>query len=156
MNDDLRQQSIESFNLIDNKKQKNIYLTMERTANKNLLQIDETLNKPTQNKLNSVVENKIVWVYIEFENIGEVDTMSEKYQAKVRIVSKWYHIDDSEDVTEYDPKRHWYPKLYIENALHDVKEEISYKTKKFENGKSLITEIRIAKGSFWERLVQII
>lgn len=97
---------------------------------------------------------KTVWVKINFEQIGEVDTMNEKYQAHVRIKSKWYHVDDGEELIddEYDPKRHWYPKLYIENALHDVKEELSYKVTRLEDGKILITETRSSRGSFWERI----
>ncbi len=106
------------------------------------------LYKSTNSLLASQV---IVWVRVNFENIGEVDTMNEKYHALVRIKCKWYHIDDTEDVYDYDPKKYWYPKLYIENALHDVKEEITYKVTKSENGRSLITETRVAKGSYWER-----
>lgn len=33
---------------------------------------------------------KLVWVRIEFITFGEVDTLSEKYQAEVKIRSKWY------------------------------------------------------------------
>jgi hypothetical protein len=100
---------------------------------------------------NSIASQVLVWVRINFENIGDVDTMNEKYQALVRVKCKWYHLDDTEEVDDYDPKRYWYPKLYIENALHDVKEEITYKTTKSGNGRILITETRVAKGSFWER-----
>lgn len=92
---------------------------------------------------------KLVWVSIEFLAIGEVDTMNEKYQAEVRIISKWY--DDDGDITEYDKKNYWYPKLFIENALHDLKEECTYDVTKLDD-KSMITETRIAKGSFWERI----
>ena len=57
---------------------------------------------------------------------------------------------DDEEIFEYDKKKHWYPKLFIENALHDVKEEITYHVDRIQ-GKSIITETRIAKGKFWER-----
>jgi hypothetical protein len=90
---------------------------------------------------------KLIEVRIEFLTFGEVDTMNEKFQAEVRVRSRWY---DDEDIDIYDKTKHWYPKLFIENALHDVKEEISYQVDKL-NDKSIITEIRIAKGSFWER-----
>jgi hypothetical protein len=150
MNEDIRQEPVENINLIDQKRHKDIMLTMNYNNRKLSTYIEPPLER-SLNKLNSVVENKIVWVRIEFENIGEVDTMNEKYQAQVRIKSKWYHIDNAEDVSNYDPKKHWYPKLYIENALHDVKEEISYKVNKLENGRTMITETRVARGSFWER-----
>jgi hypothetical protein len=88
---------------------------------------------------------KLIEVRIEFLSFGEVDTMNEKFQAEVKVRSRWY---DDEDIEIYDKSIHWYPKLFIENALHDVKEEISYQVDKL-NDKSIITEIRIAKGSFW-------
>ena len=90
---------------------------------------------------------KLVEVSIEFLSLGEIDTMSERYEAEVRIRSRWY---DDEEIDEYDKSRHWYPKLFIVNALPDVKEDIRYRVERLEN-KSIITEIRIAKGKFWER-----
>lgn len=92
---------------------------------------------------------KLVWVRIEFIQFGEVDTFNEKYQAEVKIRAKWY----DEDIDQYDRDKHWYPKLYIENAMHDVKEEVSYHVTRLdgEGGKVMVTETRVAKGSFWER-----
>ena len=90
---------------------------------------------------------KLIEVSIEFLSLGEIDTMSERYEAEVRIRSRWY---DDEEIDEYDKTRHWYPKLFIVNALPDVKEEIRYRVERL-NDKSIITEIRIAKGKFWER-----
>lgn len=88
---------------------------------------------------------RLIWVRIEFVTIGEVDTMNEKFQAEVKIRSKWY---DQGDFTEYDKNKNWYPKLYIENALHDVKEEISYSVTRLEDDKCMITETRVAKGFY--------
>lgn len=90
---------------------------------------------------------KLVWVRIEFITFGEVDTFNEKYQAEVKIRSKWY---DEGDIDEYDRDKHWNPKLYIENAMHDVKEEVKWSVTKLED-KVMVTETRTAKGSFWER-----
>ena len=90
---------------------------------------------------------KLVEVSIEFLSLGEIDTMSERYEAEVRIRSRWY---DDEEIDEYDKSIHWYPKLFIVNALPDVKEEIRYRVERLHE-KSIITEIRIAKGKFWER-----
>ena len=92
---------------------------------------------------------KLVEVSIEFLSLGEIDTMNEKYEAEVRIKSRWY---DDEEIDEYDKSIHWYPKLFIVNALPDVKEDIRYRVERLQN-KSIITEIRIAKGKFWERSV---
>ena len=88
---------------------------------------------------------KIIEVKIEFVAIGEVDTMNEKYQAQVKIKSKWV---ENEIIDEYDPDEHWNPKLFIENAFHDLKEEIHYKATKYDDKRTLITETRISKGSF--------
>jgi hypothetical protein len=85
---------------------------------------------------------RIVQVVIEFTRIGEIDTMNEKYQAEVIIESKWR---DKHDIREYDPNFHWNPRLFIENAINEIKENITYRVTK-ENGISIITEIRRSKG----------
>ena len=58
--------------------------------------------------------------------------------------------EDDGSINEYDKKTRWYPKLFIENALENVKEEITYSVTHVED-KCMITETRIAKGYFWER-----
>ena len=88
---------------------------------------------------------KYVQVVIEFTRIGEIDTMNEKYQAEVIIESKW---TENFDIIEYDPDLHWNPKLFIENAINELKETISYRTHK-ENGCTVITEVRRSKGKFF-------
>lgn len=92
---------------------------------------------------------RIIKCSIEFQQIGEVDTMNERYQAIVKTKAKWY---ENEVITEYDSKKHWNPKLYIENALHEkFQEEISYEVVN-EEKRTLVIETRISKGSFWERM----
>ena len=87
---------------------------------------------------------------IEFINLGEIDTMNEKYSAEVRIKSRWY---DDEEIEEFDKKKHWNPRLYIENALADkYQEDISFNVSRID-GKSIVTETRIAKGSMSEAFV---
>lgn len=103
---------------------------------------------PTFIKMNSTSYAKLVEVRIEFVSIGEIDTMNEKYQAEFRIRARWY---DDEEIFEFDKRRHWYPKLFIENALNDVKEEFTYHVARVDD-KTIITETRIAKGSFWGKL----
>ena len=106
-------------------------------------------NPPTYVEMTNIANKyaKLVEVSIEFLSLGEIDTMSERYEAEVRIRSRWY---DDEEIDEYDKSIHWYPKLFIVNALPDVKEEIRYRVERLHE-KSIITEIRIAKGKFWER-----
>ena len=89
---------------------------------------------------------KIVEVSIEFLQFGEVDTMNEKYQAQVRIIAKWFDDEEIDPNEKFDPDDHWNPKLYIENAFPDVKEEIKYKTKKIDEMKTQIIQTRISKG----------
>jgi hypothetical protein len=50
----------------------------------------------------SFLSPKIVECSIQFVQIGEVDTMNEKYQAIVQIKAKWY---EDEEITEYDAKK---------------------------------------------------
>lgn len=106
--------------------------------------IDQPVAIPMEKFKREEAFAKLVWVRIEFCSFGDVDTVNEKYQAEVKIKSKWYH---EEAIDEYDKKKHWYPKLFIENALDSVKEEITYEVTKVED-KSMITEIRVAKGFF--------
>jgi hypothetical protein len=85
--------------------------------------------------------NKLVEVSIRFLSIGEIDTMNEKYQAEILIESKW----NLDDLLTYDPKVDWNPKLYVENALNDCKEQITYQS--FHDGTCLtIIETRYIKG----------
>ena len=82
---------------------------LQRIENNSLIQ------GRTPNFINSVSVNcyaKLVEVRIEFITLGEIDTMNEKFNAEVRIISRWY---DDEDIDEYDKKKHWSPKLFIEN-----------------------------------------
>jgi hypothetical protein len=90
---------------------------------------------------------RLVQVSIEFLSIGEIDTIDEKFDAEVRIKSTWC---ENEDLEVYDRNEHWYPKLFIANAMSDVVEEIKYNVARFDS-KSIITETRIARGNFWER-----
>ena len=92
---------------------------------------------------------KMVMLSFEFVNIGVIDTMNEKFQAEVIIQSKWEVYPDLEKnrdiLNEYDPDRHWNPKLYIENAI-TVREEIDYEPS-IEGDRYFITETRNTKGS---------
>lgn len=100
--------------------------------------------------INSVVWPVQIRTSIEFLSIGEVDTLNEKFQAEVRIISKWF--DNHTDKKKYNRKKDWSPKLFIENAMYDVKEKIKHKVVIIDTDLREITEIRIAKGNFWERI----
>jgi hypothetical protein len=74
-------------------------------------------------------------------NLGEIDTLNEKYQAQASIESRWVvdfdkllsglSFDDQQRLLDgksislprYSDS-HWHPQLYIENALGDLKEQI--------------------------------
>jgi hypothetical protein len=89
-----------------------------------------------------------VHVSIEFLRLGEIDTIGEKFYAEVMIKSTWI---ENNSLTTYNSQLHWNPNLYIENALLEPKQEISYFISKFYD-MTRVREIRFAKGYFWERL----
>jgi hypothetical protein len=103
-------------------------------------------------------------------NLGEIDTLNEKYQAHVSIESRWtvssdeilsnLSSDDQQRLTDgksirlnkYD-EYHWHPQLYIENCFGELKEQIKYSAKiSKEDNKIYICEHRDIKGLFWEKL----
>jgi len=113
---------------------------LQRIENNTLLQA-RTPNFIKVDSVNSYA--KLVEVRIEFLNLGEIDTMNEKFSAEVRIKSRWY---DDDDIQEFDKKKNWHPRLFIENALADkYQEEITFSVSHID-GKSIVTETRIAKG----------
>ena len=74
--------------------------------------------------------------------------VNEKYYAEICIESRWI---EKASINTYDPKNYWNPKIYIENALLDPKEEIIYEIKKFYD-MVRVKEIRFVKGFFWEKV----
>lgn len=107
----------------------------------------------TDNYLKLANEEKHRYVEVSFEiiNIGEINTIKENYDAKFVVEATW-KSDDS-NLEKYDPKTHWNPKLYIENALAIKEESASYKIDppSEPGGDCYITEIRQIKGSFFEK-----
>jgi hypothetical protein len=49
--------------------------------------------------------------------------------------------DNSIEANKFDPSIHWKPEIYIENAVANTKQEISYKIQR-KNGQVLVTEMR--------------
>jgi hypothetical protein len=109
--------------------------------------IDMGNEKPRQN---SLILPRLVEVSIVFLQIGEVDTINEKFQANIKITSKWCEYTVLDD---YDSRKDWNPEIFISNVLHleKFKEEISYDLLKYSD-KTIIIETRISKGSFWEKM----
>jgi hypothetical protein len=103
-------------------------------------------------------------------NLGEIDTLNEKYQAQASIESRWsIELDQLlPNLSSDDQKRltngksislikysesHWHPQLYIENSIGDLKEQIRYSAKISKDDKQIyICEHRDIKGLFWEKL----
>ena len=102
----------------------NIYKVSRKDSENNLsIYKNKQLSHQTDS-INIEIINKslrIIEVQIVFLQIGEVDTMNEKFQAIVKIKSKWL---ENEIITDYDPKGYWNPKLFIENALHVLIQKI--------------------------------
>lgn len=53
---------------------------------------------------------------------------------------------------EYDPTKHWNPKVYIYNALGELKQQITHTTRKTESGETIICEQQNFKGAYYENL----
>ena len=70
--------------------------------------------------------------------------MNEKFQAEVKIESKWLEYSE---IASYDPNKNWNPLLFIENLIVTTSETVTYKMTK-ENGYNVITETRHAKGHY--------
>jgi hypothetical protein len=103
-------------------------------------------------------------------HLGEIDTLSEKYQAQASIEARWPVKFDrvSADLSPDDQTRltdgksvsllkysqyNWHPQLFIENAIGDVNEQIRYSAKKSKiDNEIYVCEHRDIRGSFWEKL----
>ncbi len=122
---------------------------MSLKDSKDNIQNDMSLNlndDPENNKnCRYLIESRL-----EFVKIGFIDTAKEIFKAVIKIRTKWY---EQKIIEDYDPKKHWNPKIYIENALANVNyfQDVIYKTKQLGEITE-ITEIRTIKGEFWERM----
>ena len=58
-------------------------------------------------------QRRSVYIYVQFVNMGSIDFIREIFRCNVIIKSTW--IDDNR-IEQYDPQKHWNPKLYIENG----------------------------------------
>lgn len=111
----------------------------------------------SENRKNAICfsQKRCVLVSFEFVSIGEIDMMNERFQAEVIIESKWLISEDKLNllnVDSFDPKMHWNPELYIENAHTNVREQKKYALTKGKNNEFFVTEYRLVKGNFWQRV----
>ena len=101
-----------------------------------------------------------VFINISYTKIFDIDNINQRFQAEVVIESKWFnpHIKSLSDI--FDEKKIWKPELYIENAIKDIREDVTYRIMpsfrndtKIVNEKNLmICEIRKVNGVFYENL----
>lgn len=89
---------------------------------------------------------RTVQVSVEFNRIGEIDTMSEKYQAEITVHAKWH---DPERLSTYEPKVHWNPELVIENLIQVTDQEVTHRTE--DSNGTIVNERRKIRGVFWEK-----
>ncbi len=101
--------------------------------------------------------NPVVTCSLQFIQIGEVDTVNERFQAIIELEAKWEDnkIPDNSlnKIFQSTDWKEWDPKIFIENSLYDKNniEEITFFATKISNTIQ-VTETRIIKGSFWEKM----
>lgn len=98
-----------------------------------------------------------VQVCVQFFKVGEIDTLKEQYTADVIVRARWREPSLDGQLQEQqgdivEPSRYWNPKLYIENAYGDPKEQFRHRVMFNEKGEAFITEKRTVKGTFMENL----
>jgi hypothetical protein len=94
---------------------------------------------------NDVLSNqKTVSIAFQFERIGEIDTLNEKYSAWLKIEASW---EDDKHIENYNSDIDWNPGLSIENVIQqnecNIRYEIEYNN---EIKTTKITEIKTIKG----------
>lgn len=102
-------------------------------------------------------------------NLGEIDTLNERYQAQASIEARWpVNIDTLARGLSRDEQQrllegrivplkkyaetHWHPQLFIENAIGEIKEQISYTARRSADQLVYICEHREVKALLWEKL----
>jgi hypothetical protein len=75
--------------------------------------------------------------------------MSDQFDGEASLEIEWV---DSNVIDEYDSKKHWNPKVYIYNALGELKQQITHTIRKTELGERIICEQQKLKGAYYETL----
>ena len=82
---------------------------------------------------------KAVYVAIQFDKFGQIDTLNETFQADVMIIASW---EDDKIGGNYDEFVDWNPNLYIENSIQERKKSQQFKLEKLnEKNTTKITQI---------------
>ena len=81
--------------------------------------------------------------------IGQINTLSDQFDGEASLEIEWL---DSNVIDEYDSKKHWNPKIYIYNALGELKQQITHTIKMTELGETIICEQQKLKGAYYETL----
>jgi hypothetical protein len=110
---------------------------------------DDTSQLDNGSSRTACTEPRVVHIVVEFMRMGEIDTLNEKFHAELFIESKWLETENIGP--EYDPKKHWNPRLYIENIYQEPKESIRYEMSRDTNNNILITEKRVVKGGSFKK-----
>ena len=81
--------------------------------------------------------------------LGQINTLSDQFDGEASLEIEWV---DSTMIDEYDSKKHWNPKVYVYNALGELKQQISHTTRKNGLGGTIICEQQKLKGAYYETL----
>ena len=95
-----------------------------------------------------------VEIRIVFLKIGEIDTVKEQFQAEAFIEARWKEPSlKIEELDSFDATKYWNPMIEIENAVGEIKSDVSYKIVIEKDDPSpCIYEMRKIKGTFLENL----
>ena len=101
----------------------------------------------------SWTEKVTVNVRVSYTKIFDIDTINQRFQAEAIIESSW-HDPNIRSIDELiDASKIWKPDVYVDNAINDSKDEVTYRiVNDYENDQLLICETRKVKGLFWECL----
>ena len=142
---------------VDEKTEKDLFLSLENDLALKQKTIS-SLIKAANDKLNLYVNNEnmkkpdpvVVQLYVVFLRVGEIDNVKERFQADAYFEACW-EDNTIDPKSSFDPRHHWEPELFIENAVGNLKQDIKYKIEEKE-GKTIVHEMRMIKGVFWEKL----
>lgn len=100
--------------------------------------------KESLQEINVNLRQRIVQIGIQFDRIGEIDTVNENFKAEVSIEAKW---KENRVIKKYNPEKDWNPRLYIENSLQETKDLTRYYVENDETTNTCtITLRRIVRG----------
>ena len=87
---------------------------------------------------------KNVKIGIEFNRIGDIDTMNETYKANIKIQATW---EENRKIEKYNAETDWNPSLFIENILQQNECTTKYDVDfNILTNSTKITQTQIIKG----------